>query len=134
MEYVQSNVFGQLCCCFSIREIIGSMKGNSKRLYHAGLKGIKCSTFYDAMEKRNSDIFQSVFQMTSEKVQMIAGRSKKKFKNPLRIIDSSVIALCISQFDWAKYRKTKGAIKLHMNLDGDAFRLMPGLQKEIYPI
>jgi len=37
----------------------------------------------------------------------------------LRIIDASIISLCLSRFDWAKYRKAKGAVKLHLNLDGD---------------
>ena len=48
---------------------------------------------------------------------------KKKFKDPLRIIDASTISVCLSKFNWAKYRKSKGAIKLHLNLDGD--NLMP---------
>jgi hypothetical protein len=113
-------LYGQLCGCFSVREIIGSMKANGTRLYHAGLKSVKRSTFCEAMEKRNSDIFQSVFHLLSEKAQVIAGNAKKRFKDPLRIIDSSVISLCYSKFDWAKYRKTKGAVKLHMNLDGDS--------------
>lgn len=113
-------LYGQLCSCFSVREIISSMKANSTRLYHAGLKSVKRSTFCDAMEKRNSDIFQSVFHLLSNKAQLIAGNTKKKFKDPLRIIDSSVISLCLSKFDWAKYRTTKGAVKLHMNLDGDS--------------
>jgi len=113
-------LYGQLCGCFSVREIIGSMKANGTRLYHAGLKSVKRSTFCDAMEKRNCDIFQSVFHLLSDKAQLIAGTAKKKFKDPLRIIDSSVISLCLSKFDWAKYRKTKGAVKLHMNLDGDS--------------
>ena len=44
---------------------------------------------------------------------------KKKFKDPLRILDASIISLCLARFNWAKYRKSKGAIKLHLNLDGD---------------
>jgi transposase len=51
--------------------------------------------------------------------QGIAEKSKRKFKDPLRIIDASIISLCLSRFDWAKYRKSKGALKLHLCLDGD---------------
>jgi len=54
-----------------------------------------------------------------DKAQGIAGTMKKKFTDPLRIIDASIIPVCINRFDWAKYRKSKGAIKLHINLDGD---------------
>jgi hypothetical protein len=110
--------------CFSVREIEASMNANRNRLYHAGLKHpIKRSTFCDALENRRHDIFRSVFHAMTDKAQGIAGTMKKKFKHPLRIIDASIISLCIQRFDWAKYRATKGAVKIHLNLDGD--NLMP---------
>ena len=37
----------------------------------------------------------------------------------MRIIDATIISLCLKRFDWARYRTAKGAVKLHMNLDGD---------------
>jgi len=64
-------------------------------------------------------VFKSMFYAMVGKAQGIAGRMKKKFTDPLRIIDASVISLCLARFDWAKYRKSKGAVKLHLNLDGD---------------
>ena len=39
-----------------------------------------------------------------------------RFKNPLCILDATVIDLCLEVFDWARFRRTKGAIKLHMQL------------------
>jgi IS4 transposase len=50
-------------------------------------------------------------------------RKKKKFrfKNPLMSLDASVIDLCASMFDWAKFRLTKGAVKLHLLLDHDGY-------------
>jgi hypothetical protein len=42
------------------------------------------------------------------------GRKKFRFKNKLVSLDSSVIDLCLSMYDWAKFRTTKGAIKLHL--------------------
>ena len=80
---------------------------------------VKRSTFCDALEKRRNDIFRTVFYVLADKAQMIAGKTKKKFTDSLRIIDTSIIPLCLSRFDWARYRKSKGAIKLHINLDGD---------------
>jgi transposase len=59
------------------------------------------------------------FNAMADKAQGIAVAMKKKFSAPLRIIDASIIPVCLSRFDWAKYRKSKGAIKLHLNLDGD---------------
>jgi len=119
-DLFKTMIYGQVSGCFSVREIEASMKANRNRLYHTGLKEpIKRSTFCDALEKKRQEIFQSVFHVMTEKAQKAAGTTGKTFKDPLRIIDASVISVCISQFDWAKYRKTKGAIKLHLNLDGD---------------
>jgi hypothetical protein len=75
------------------------------------------------MERRDCHVFEEVFHTVVDKAHGIAGSMKKLFKNPLRIIDASVISLCLSRYDWAAYRKAKGAVKLHLNLDGD--NLMP---------
>ena len=112
-------LYGLISSCFSVREIETSMRVNGNRLYHCGLKQIKRSTFCDALEKRPHELFQVIFYKMVDKAQAIAGRAKKKFKDPLRIIDASIISLCLSRFDWALYRKAKGALKLHLNLDGD---------------
>jgi len=105
--------------CFSVREIETSMKVNRKRLYHSGIKEIKRSTFCDALEKRDHGIFRKVFHDISDKAWMIGSKAHKKFKDPLRIIDSTIISLSLKKYDWARYRKTKGAVKVHMNIDGD---------------
>jgi len=49
------------------------------------------------------------------------GRKKFRFKNKLMSLDGSIIDLSVSMFDWAKYRRTKGAIKLHLLLDHDGY-------------
>jgi hypothetical protein len=119
-DLFKAMIYGLVLRCFSVREIEASMKANRNRLYHSGLKEpIKRSTFCDALEKRPHQMFQTVFHTLSDKAQSLAGRTKKKFKDPLRIIDATIMSLCISRFDWAKYRKGKGAVKLHLNLDGD---------------
>jgi hypothetical protein len=122
-DIFKTMIYAHITGCFSVREIETSMKVNGKRLYHAALKPIKRSTFCDALGKRRSDIFRSVFHESINKAQGIAGNMGTKFNNPLRIIDMTVMPLCLSRFNWAKFRKTKGAVKLHMNLDGD--NLMP---------
>jgi hypothetical protein len=64
-----------------------------------------------------------VFYQLLEKCQGVAasqaGKKKRKFrfKNRLLSLDASVISLCASVFDWAQYRRTKGAVKLHLLLD-----------------
>jgi len=46
---------------------------------------------------------------------------KFRFKNKLVSLDSTVIDLCLSLYDWAKFRRTKGAVKLHLVLDHDGY-------------
>jgi len=118
-DLFKSMLYALISDCFSVREIEASMRANGSRLYHAGLKQIKRSTFCDALEKRQQGIFKSLFLKLVDKAQAVSGTMKKKFKDPLRVIDATVISLCLARFNWAKYRKAKGAVKLHLNLDGD---------------
>jgi len=120
-DMLKAMLYGQILGCFSVREIEVSQKANASRLYHAGLKRpIKRSTFCDALEKRPNEIFKHAFNAMADKAQGISGNMKKKFKDPLRIIDATIISLCLKRFDWAKYRKAKGAVKLHLGIDGDS--------------
>lgn len=51
------------------------------------------------------------------KCRPIAPGHKFRFKNPLYSIDNTIIALCLSLYDWAKFRSFKGAVKLHVKLN-----------------
>ena len=51
--------------------------------------------------------------------QATALRPKFRFKNKLLLLDATLIDLCVTMFDWARFRTTKGAIKLHLLLDHD---------------
>ena len=120
-DFFKTLLYAQITGCFSVREIETSMKVNRNRLYHTGLTQVKRSTFCDALEKRNNGLFLSVFHEVANKAQAIAFKTKKKFKSPFRIIDMTTIPLCLAKYNWAKYRKAKGAVKLHLSLDGDNF-------------
>jgi hypothetical protein len=107
-DFFKQIVYGQLSGCFSVREIENSLLANSSRLYHAGLLPLKRSSFCDAMEKRDCHVFEDVFHEVVDKAQMIAGKTKKLFENPLRIIDASIISVCLAKYDWAAYRRPRG--------------------------
>ena len=66
-------------------------------------------------------MFETVFQQLLGKCRgqfgLAAGGHKFRFKNRLLSLDASVIDLCVSLFDWVQFRRTKGAIKLHLLLD-----------------
>jgi FOG: Transposase and inactivated derivatives len=66
-------------------------------------------------------VFQQLLEKCQQVVASAPGKKKRKFrfKNRLLSLDATVIALCVSAFDWAQFRRTKGAVKLHLLLDHD---------------
>lgn len=57
-------------------------------------------------------------------------RRKFRFKRKLLSLDSTVIPLCLAAFDWAHYKRAKGAVKLHMVLDHDGYLLSYAVMTE----
>lgn len=119
-------LFCQLGRAHTLREICGGLASCEGKLKHLGLLDApKKSTLAYANEHRPWGLYQAVFGQLLAKCQMfIAGRGQKKkfrFKNRLISLDSSVIDLSLSLFDWAKFRRTKGAVKLHLLLDHDGY-------------
>ena len=55
------------------------------------------------------------------KCQPLAPRHKFRFKNPINSIDATTIDLCLSLYDWAKFRTAKGAVKLHVKLNHSGY-------------
>jgi hypothetical protein len=71
------------------------------------------------MAKRDWRIFSRVFETVYEKAAVLAGRIKRRFENPLKLIDATMIEVNVNRFPWAKFRQTKGGMKLHMSYDAD---------------
>lgn len=69
------------------------------------------------MNRRDPEIFKALFEEILDRALKCAPRHKFRFHNPLYAIDSTMIDLCLNLYDWAHYRKNKGAIKLHTELD-----------------
>ena len=112
--------FCQLGSADSLREICGGLSTALGKVVHLGLKGApKRSTLAYANEHRPWEVYETVFHGVLAHCQGLAATRGKKFrfKNPLRSLDASVIDLCLETFDWARFRRTKGAIKLHLLLD-----------------
>jgi hypothetical protein len=80
------------------------------------------ATLAYANERRPWELYRDVFIGLLARVRdEVPGGKKFRFKNKLVSLDSSVIDLCCQVFDWAKFRRTKGAIKLHLLLDHDGY-------------
>ena len=122
-------LFCQLGHAKSLREICGGLAASEGKLRHLGLPTAPArSTLAYANEHRPWQLCQTVFDQLLAKCQTLAasqpGTMKKikfRFKNPLLSLDASVIDLCARMFDWAKFRLTKGAVKLHLLLDHDGY-------------
>jgi hypothetical protein len=112
-------LFCHLAKAKSLREIIGGMASQGTLLYHLGTKLMKRSSLAYANAHRPWPIYQAVFYQLLAKCRPLQQGHKFRFKNKLLSIDASVIDLCASIFDWAQFRRTKGAVKLHLALDHD---------------
>jgi hypothetical protein len=119
-------LFCQVAQLKSLREVCMGLASCEAPLKHLGIRETpKKSTLAYANENRPWEFYQTVFGQLLEKCQAEVaargGRKKFRFKNKLVSLDGSIIDLSASMFDWAKYRRTKGAIKLHLLLDHNGY-------------
>jgi len=118
-----SMLFCQLGRAHSLREITGGLRSCEGKLKHLGITAPSHSTLAYANEHRPWELYQHVFLKLFNRcrTQVKIGKKKFRFKNKLISMDSSTIDVCLDMFDWAKFRRTKGAIKLHLLLDHDGY-------------
>jgi hypothetical protein len=113
-------IFCQLGRAHSLREICGGLASVEGKLNHLGVGAApKRSTLAYANAHRPPGLFEDIFHSLLERCQGLSPRRKFRFKNKLVSMDATVIDLCLKMFDWAKFRCTKGAVKLHLLLDHD---------------
>ena len=116
-------LFCQLAQAKRLREISGGLSCCLGKLRHLGVKKApNKSTLPYANAHRPWPLYRDLFYQTLETCKM-AGPSKHRFrfKNKLLSLDSSTLSLCLSLFPWAKFRRTKGAVKRHLLLDHDGY-------------
>lgn len=115
-------LFCQLGRAHSLREIEGGLKSCEGKLAHLGIEAPARSSLAYANGHRPWELFEKVFYGLFEIVAAkVVSKKKFRFKNKLVSLDSTVIDLCLSMYDWAKFRRTKGAVKLHLVLDHDGY-------------
>ena len=117
-----SMLFCQLGRAYSLREIIGGLRSCEGKLKHLGITAPNRSTLAYANEHRPWQLYEKLFLQLLDRCQIqVGGKKKFRFKNKLVSLDSSTLDLCLSMFNWAHFRRTKGAIKLHLLLDHDGY-------------
>lgn len=115
-------LFCQLGRAQSLREICDGLASTEGKLVHLGIREAPSrSTLAYANEHRPWELYRDLFLLLYQRCKMIAPKHRLKFKNPLLSIDATTIDLCASIFDWAKFRRTKGGVKLHLVLDHDGY-------------
>jgi hypothetical protein len=121
-EQLVAMLFCQLAQAKSLREICDGLRCCLGKLNHLGIgEGPKKSTLSYANRHRPWQIFEETFYDLLGTCRAAAPKKPFRFKNPLYSLDATVIELCASVFDWARYMRTKGAIKLHLLLDHDGY-------------
>src|SRR5580704_9984848 len=111
-------LFCHLGRAHSLREIVGGLAASEGKLRHLGLPDApRRSTLAYANEHRPWPLYRSVFYQLLGRCREVAGSHGFRFKNKLLTLDATLIELCASVFDWAQYRRTKGAVKLHLLLE-----------------
>ena len=117
-------LFMQMSDCHSLRDISMGLRSATGDLHHMGVQRAPSKSSISYINKnRGYEVFKDLYFALLEKYEPSLRKRKmhaKRLKKKLFIMDSSVIPMCLSLFDWAKYRTKKGAIKLHAVLDYDS--------------
>ena len=110
-DHLVSMLFCQLAQAKSLREIDSGLRSCEGKLRDLGMaKAPSKSTLSYANKQRSSELFERLFYVLLEQTSKQAPRHRFSFNNKLLSLDSTVIDLCISMFDWAKFRAQKGAV------------------------
>lgn len=101
----------------SLRDIETGLKMHETKWHHLGVKSVAKSSLSYANNNRSCEIFEKLFYEILKQCKEVTPDNDFKFDNPLYSFDSTTVQLCLSVFDWAKYTKEKGALKIHLLLN-----------------
>jgi len=112
--------FAQLTFRESLRDIEICLRALQSRLFHAGFRGkVSRSTLGDANRRRNWRIYADFAQCLIRRARKLYANDDfgVAIKEAAYALDSTTIDLCLSLFPWARFRRRKGAVKLHTLID-----------------
>lgn len=120
--HLVSMLFCQFAKSQSVRDISNGLRSATGNLNHLGIERAPSkSTISYQNKNRDWELFRAYYYQLLESLGQQAGFKQIKFKIKTKIflLDSTTISLCLSIFDWAKYKTAKGAVKMHTLLDFD---------------
>ena len=120
--HLVSMLFCQFAKSQSVRDISNGLRSATGNLNHLGVhRAPSKSTVSYQNKNRDWTLFREYYYQLLSSLGQQAGFKQHKFriKSKIFLLDSSTISLCLSLFDWAKYKTSKGAVKMHTLLDYD---------------
>lgn len=114
-------VVAQLTGRKSLRDVESNLLAQRSRCYHVGAKCSSRATLARVNEQQPYQLYREFFFKMLPKCKQSAPKHRFKFKGKIYLLDATTIDLCLSVFNWANFRQTKGAIKLHFGLDVDGY-------------
>jgi len=120
MDQFLCMAFAQLTCRESLRDIESCLRFMQPKLYHMGIRGqVSRNTLANANNQRGWRIYADFAQVLIHQARglYLEDPFGVELENTVYALDSTTIDLCLSLFPWARFRKNKGAIKLHTLLD-----------------
>ncbi len=123
-DQLVSMMFGQLNKCLSLREISIGLDISPDFLRDLNLEQSPAkSTMSDGNAKRNYQVYEDLY-LSLVKHYSIVFRKRLEYKQiqeiknkNIKIIDATIMSVCLNLFQWAEYRTAKGGIKTHVSLD-----------------
>jgi hypothetical protein len=115
-----SLAFAQLTGRESLRDIEACLRSVQPKLYHAGFRGLVArNTLAKANARRNWRIWAKLAQILISRARTLYASDSFgiELQQTAYAFDSTTIDLCLSLFPWARFRKTKAAVKMHTLLD-----------------
>lgn len=105
----------------SLRDMIENISAQAHRLYHLGSGKLSRSNLSRINENKPYTLYETLFGKLLQRCQGHVPGHTFTFKNALYSLDASTIDLCLNLFPWAKFRKAKGAVKLHIGLNHQGY-------------
>ena len=123
-HHLVAMLFGQFSKSEGLRDICNGLMSAQGNLNHLGITSpVKRSTLSYQNQHRNWELFRDFYFSCKDRLfgegNRSLRRSLKKLKRKIYMLDATLVSVCLNTFDWAHYRQSKGALKLHMLLDFD---------------
>ena len=105
----------------SLRDVVSNLAVQSCKLYHLGVDLVTRSSLARVNAEKPWELYEELHGRLLERCQAKAPGHGHRFKAKLYSLDSTTVNLCLSAFPWAKFRRTKGAVKVHVGLDHQGY-------------